>query len=146
MVFLAILAIPVALALTMQQTTLSRDEAQVEYGASRSIYASLAIYRNAVAAYKATHPSATGVVPDSALGLPAWYAKHGRFGHVLTASGGWVYYMPPEGAVPSLRAMAGNAAPATFGLAVSGIMRTLGSPTTIALPAGIPDGSVVLMV
>lgn len=121
--------------------TEQHSNSAAEHSTIDTVSQSLLIYRTAVGEYRKSHPGFTGTA--SSLALPSWFRQPAGFGNIITASNAFVYYSQE---LPGLSAALYQE---TESLAV-GINRggRLVSPSRgdvgIALPAGIPEGAVVL--
>lgn len=112
-------------------------------GEASAISGSMMVYRNAVSTYAKANPSVTGSVADASLSLPTWYTKMSGVSNYVTGGKGYVYYsnLRPELAHRLLKD--------TNNTVLSGIKRSgmlynpISGTSTIAIPATIPDESVV---
>ena len=75
----------------------ARDPA-LDLAQSDSRANNLALYRSLVVLYAASHPSATGTVPDSALLLPPWFRRDPAWAHQILPGGRVIVYA--QGSVP----------------------------------------------
>ena len=123
--------------ISFEQKTSTQTEAT-------AISGNMMVYRNFVTAYAVANNTITGTVADSALGLPGWYNRIVTVRNYVENGKGYVYFF--EGnqsdmayAIVKLGKQAVNAGIKTNGLLVNPM-----SSTTLALPAPIPDGSVVI--
>lgn len=112
-------------------------------GEASAISGSMMVYRNAVSTYAKANPGVTGSVADASLALPTWYTKMSGVSNYVTGGKGYVYYSNsrPELAYRLLKD--------TNNTVLSGIKRSgmlynpISGTSTIAIPATIPDESVV---
>lgn len=120
--------------------TLAAANAQGEVAA---ISGNMIVYRSYVVSYAVANPAVTGAVADGSLGLPAWYNKNTALSNYVTGGKGYVYYAVPPGQLAyQLLKDTNNSIYA--GVKQSGfVVNPLGGTSTIAVPAAIPDGSVV---
>ena len=112
-------------------------------GEVSAIGGSMMVYRNAVSQYARANPGITGAVADTSLALPAWYTKISGVSNYVTGGKGYVYYSSqrPELAYQLLKDT-GNSV--MCGIVRSGFLyNPIGGTSTIAIPAAIPDESVV---
>lgn len=118
------------------ETASDRNEAAAINGNMR-------VYRNAVISYAANNPTASGTIADAALGLPSWFNHMPAVSNIVVAGKGYVFY---SSVTPGL---AYEITKATDNSILIGINRggmlinPLSGNSGIALPAGIPEGSVV---
>lgn len=141
---LALLTLIASIASTSEQWSLDlaqRQEAVASGG-------SLRIYANAVARFAKANPGFSGTAPASALDLPTWFSPQLGTSHVVVGGNAYVYFVPGNGTVDLHRMFPEDevSLPLMFGVASKGY---LSSPTAgasaLALPAGVPDGAVVLV-
>lgn len=143
---LSILAAVLALVGTLFLQTGSRTAANANGTEAAAIVGNMMVYRNAVSPYARNNPAAVGTVIDSALGLPSWYQRIAGVNHYLNAGTGYVYFSTtrPEVAYQILKA-SNNAI--NTGIKRSGYLvnplSTTNYSSPVALPAAIPEGSVV---
>ncbi|MNC22889.1 PilM [compost metagenome] len=109
-----------------------------------AISESLMIYRNSVAAFAGSNPSAVGVMDDSVLNLPSWYVTPPGTSHYLATGTSYVYY------TQALPGLVGELAVKTESINVGTNQGGyLVSPnvghTAISLPAQIPQAAVVII-
>lgn len=110
-----------------------------------AVTSNMLTYRNAVARYALNNPLATGVIADTALGLPAWYRKHGSLGNYVSAGRSYVFYS--GGDMPGLAgAVYAKTESAAVGVNASGMLNTpTRGNTGIALPTQVPNQAVVIL-
>jgi hypothetical protein len=140
-----------ALAMTVTISTMTRVVTTQTRALSKSevhaMAGSMAVYRNYVVAYASTSPGASGSVADAALGLPSWYAKQGGIANYVSAAKGYVYVAQPQGNLAYVLAKRLDGS-INVGIKQNGYLYSPFSSTNtsipIALPAAIPDGSVVI--
>lgn len=103
---------------------------------------SLLVYRAAAAEYAHSNPGFSGAPVEVALNLPAWYVKQNGVTSYITGGVSYTYVAAPPAGLPAV--LAKQTESATVGINRQGVLY---SPTTgytsIAVPATIPDGSVV---
>lgn len=106
------------------------------------------VYRQAVTAYLAANPTATGTVADASLALPSWYVKTAGITNLIDAGIPYVFTTtPPRGLPNRLMNITNNSA--TVGTKIGGILINPYSTTNISLPiavpSSIPDSAVVIV-
>ncbi|WP_241136349.1 type IV pilus biogenesis protein PilM [Achromobacter insuavis] len=126
----------------------SDDKEHVIEARGATTGASIRIYRTAVAAYAADHPTVTGAVPDSELPLPTWFRNVYTVRNYVQGSKAFVYLVPQGAARVDLGTMTlsdqDEPLSAFVGIAQSGLLQTPGAGATqIVLPTVIPNGSIV---
>jgi hypothetical protein len=109
-----------------------------------TVTVSMLVYRNAVANYLYSNPAASGVIPDGLLNLPSWYVKPQGLNNVVVGAKSYTFYSL------SLPGLAGELAKRTesfnVGTNQNGVLLSPNLPNSgIALPAQVPNGSVVLI-
>lgn len=131
-----------ALIFSSMQTS---KEGIIASGDMAAVTSNMLTYRNAVARYALNNPLATGVIADTALGLPAWYRKHGSLGNYVIAGRSYVFYS--GGDMPGLAgAIYAKTESAAVGINASGVLNTpTRGNTGIALPAQVPNQAVVIL-
>ena len=138
---LALLTLIAALSSTSEQSDLDAQQYQEAVAAGGS----LRIYANAVARFAHANPSFTGTAARSALDLPVWFRPQlGTDNHVVA---GKAYVFATGQRVPDLSRMFPEdeiGMPYLVGVARGGYLSSpSGGVSILALPAAIPDGSVV---
>lgn len=108
------------------------------------ISVSILVYRNAVAEYAYSNPAFVGIVSDALLNLPSWYVKPPNLSNYIFNTKSYSFY---TGSLPGL---AGELARQTESIHVgtnqNGVLLAPNMVNSgIALPAQIPNGSVVLI-
>lgn len=128
---------------TSQQLTQERAQAN-----ARSLGASMLTVRNALEAYMSAHPSASGSVAMSALGLPSWMILDPRIQVQIYSGRGFVYLVPadfPLSGRPGLtRLFSTDGAAGLAGIAHHQLLVTGAMGASLSLPASIPENSIVL--
>lgn len=119
--------------------------AEAQASDSSALGSTLLVVRNALAAYMHSHPTASGSVPLSALGLPGWVRPDARIHALISGGRGFVYYTPQE-PLGNLAALFGSTPSALVGLARDSRLESSVTEITTHLPASIPDRSVVLII
>lgn len=127
--------------ISFEQKTSTQTEAT-------AISGNMMVYRNFVTAYAMANNTITGTVADSVLGLPGWYNRIGTVRNYVENGKGYVFFF--EGnqgdtayAIVKLGNQAINAGIKKNGFLVNP-MSTTNYVSPLALPASIPDGSVVI--
>lgn len=125
---------------------LNQSEVQVVQTANvDSLATNILIYSSYVNAYAAVNAGMQGSVPDSSLGLPAWFAKRPEIANVVANGSGFVFTQTnPTGLLGTLSMRAGQSVMIGSRQGVSLVSPDFGVVTGIALPAGIPNGAVVV--
>ena len=128
-------------------TSLQLTQERVQANA-RSLGLSMLAVRNALEAYMTAHPSASGSVALSALGLPSWMLLDTRIQVQIYSGRGFVYVDPvdfPLSGRPGLTPLFSNdGAAGLAGIAHHQMLVTGAMGSTLALPASIPENSIVL--
>ncbi|WP_454688229.1 type IV pilus biogenesis protein PilM [Achromobacter aloeverae] len=138
----AIALLVAMLLLGMGAEKLQADRRDETIAYAQALGNNLAIYRAAVARYAQANPAYQGTVTDAALGLPTWFKKFSNANNVISGGKVYVFYLPP-GDRPSLDEMTPEPSGLT-GVARSGRLVSPATQTvSIALPAVIPEGSIV---
>jgi len=112
-------------------------------GEAAAVSGNMMVYRTAVTQYASANPAVTGSVADSSLTLPTWYVHISGVSNYVNAGKGYVYYSNQR------PALAYKLVKDTNNSLLAGIKRSgylfnpINGTTTIALPAAIPDESVV---
>lgn len=126
-----------------------RQRAEQSQAEAQTVGRNLAIYRVAVDSYFRANPAALGEVPDSALGLPAWFRKYRGLGNVVEPGRAIVYYAPAPGSRPALTSLLApnEGSPSLLmGVARGGWLQSPGQATpTIQLPPAVPEGAIVFI-
>ncbi len=139
---LALLTLIAALASTSEQSTLDTQQHQVAAAAGGS----LRIYASAVARFAQANPAFTGTAPRSALDLPVWFSPQLGTDNQVVGGKAFVFFLPSD-SQPDLYRMFPEdevGLPYQFGVARDGHLRSpSGGSSVLALPAAIPEGSVV---
>ncbi|MCA7889025.1 type IV pilus biogenesis protein PilM [Burkholderia contaminans] len=124
-----------------QQTT--AEQSQTSY--TQVVAESMAMYRNYVVAYARANPGVTGTVPDTSLGLPAGFNKINIISNYAAGGLGYAYVtqaQTPAGLASTLQS--NQSGDLFIGFKKNGVLVTpSGGTSPIALPAAIPDGSLV---
>ena len=140
----ALLALVAALASTSEQETLDVLQKQEVVTAGGS----LRIYANAVARFAKANPGFSGTAAASALDLPTWFNPQVGTGNIVVGGTAYVYLVPGNGRVDLYRMFPEDEVglPLLFGVVRNGF---LNSPTAgtaaLAIPAGVPEGAIVLV-
>ncbi len=112
-------------------------------GQAAAISGNMMVYRTAVSQYAAANPAVTGSVADTSLSLPTWYVHMSGISNYVSSGKAYVYYSSQQ------PALAYKLVKETNNSLLAGIKRSgylfnpLNGTTTVALPAAIPDQSVV---
>lgn len=110
------------------------------------IAGNMMVYRNAVLAYAEANPGVTGQVSDSNLALPAWFAHVNGVANYVNAGKGYVFYPNSQnGLAYTILKMSNNSI--NVGIDQNGYVVSplpLSGPSTIPVPAAIPNGAVVI--
>lgn len=110
---------------------------------NESIAGNMQVYKNAIVKYVELTPAAAGAIPDSALTLPTWYTRFQGVSNYVVAGKVYVYYV---GRAELASIIVTKTESITAGINKGGIlMHPREGNTGIALPAVIPESSVVLM-
>lgn len=127
---------------TLGDLTQRSEESALRADAS-AIAHNLIIYRNALAEYAHNNSGITGLVPDNALSLPAWYVHlPGINGYVASGDSFTFYVAPPAGLMAKLAELTNSSAAIGYASAGRLISATEGA-TDIVIPAVIPNGAAV---
>lgn len=105
----------------------------------------MAMYRNYVVAYAQANPGASGTIQDTALGLPAGFNRFKGITNYVSGGIGYAYITQAQAPAGLASQMQANQSGDLFiGFKKNGVLVTpSGGISPIALPAAIPDGSVV---
>lgn len=127
----------------MLRTDHSSIEA-AEHSTLDTISESLLVYRTAVGQYRDSHPGFTGTAGAASLSLPTWFRQPAGFSNIITATNTFVFYTQE---IPGLGAeLYQKTESQAVGINRSGRLITPSrGDAGIALPAGIPEGVVVLL-
>ncbi|WP_440057898.1 type IV pilus biogenesis protein PilM [Pseudomonas fragariae (ex Marin et al. 2024)] len=111
---------------------------------SEAIAGSMLVYRNYVSLYAVNNPAASGVIPDSALGLPAWYLRPTYLSNYVSAGKSYVYY---TAFVPGLAgAISASTGSINVGTNSGGVLNSSSNgQSIIVLPGQVPVSSVVIV-
>lgn len=128
---------------TSQQLTQERAKANAS-----SLGTSMLAVRNALEAYMTAHPSASGSVALTALGLPSWMLLDTRIQVLIYSGRGFIYLSPddfPLSGRPGLTSLfSSDGAAGIAGIAHHQQLVTGAMGSTLPLPASIPENSIVL--
>ncbi|KAG0166437.1 hypothetical protein DFQ30_007202 [Apophysomyces sp. BC1015] len=123
--------------------TQHKQESNAAIGEATAIGGNMGVYRNAVVNYARANTGVTSSVADTALGLPTWFNHMPTIGNYVTGGKGYVYFSTATPELAYLILKQSNNSVLT-GIKRSGVLyNPLSGTTSIALPAAIPDGSVV---
>lgn len=143
---LAILVAVLGFIGTLLLQTGSRTNVDANTTEAAAIAGNMIVYRNAVSPYAHNNPTAVGTINDSALNLPTWYQRIAGVNNYVNTGTGYVYFSTsrPELAYQILKATHNtiNIGIKQGGYLINPLSTTNYSAPT-ALPAAIPDGSVV---
>lgn len=126
-----------AVALSEQKHSAAQRHAQ-------SLGSSMLVIRNALAIYVQANPGASGPVELTSLGLPAWFTYPAGVHALIDGSRGYVYHNPASPR-PDLIQTLGQMPSGLIGVARHGVLVSGTQTTTIALPANVPEDSIVLI-
>lgn len=129
--------------LSMSEAAVSRQRALFSEAAVLS--QSVALYGSRVAQYRSANAGFSGTAADAALGLPAYYVKFPGTGNVVSGGRSYVYMADVSGGVRGYVYRNLGKSGATVGYATGGRLVSPGGTDQGALPGGIPEGSVVLV-
>lgn len=139
---LALLTLIAALSSSSEQSSLDAQQHQVAVAAGGSFR----IYATAVARFAQANPTFVGSAPRSSLDLPPWFSPQLGTDNQVVAGKAIVFFMPAD-ALPDVYRMFPEdelGLPYLFGVARNGYLSSpSGGASLQALPAGIPEGSVV---
>ena len=108
-----------------------------------SLSRNMLVYRSAAAEYAKGNTAFSGVPPDAALNLPAWFSKPTGVVTLITAGQSYTYFYgeAPAG-LPA--ALAERTQSILIGVNRSGVLVSPSSGQTgVPLPSAIPEGAVV---
>ncbi len=103
----------------------------------------LGVYRDAVRRFAEANPGFNGTVPDASLVFPSWYHRHPLWSNTLQGKQLAVFAREPVSAEfgTQLTELSSGSYFAGIADAAGGrLVSPLRGPTTVPLPAGVPDG------
>ncbi|MDH0071203.1 type IV pilus biogenesis protein PilM [Stenotrophomonas maltophilia] len=106
---------------------------------------SVALYGAKVAQYRSANTGFSGTVADTALGLPAYYTKFPGTGHNISGGRSYVYMAGVGNGLKGYVYRNLGKSGATVGYATGGRLVSPAGADQGVLPAGIPAGSIVLV-
>lgn len=110
---------------------------------NQAISGNMQVYKNAVVRFVELTPAASGAIPDSKLTLPGWYSRIQGVSNYVVGGKVYVYY---SGRAELASVIANRTESLTVGVNRGGVlMHPQAGNTGIALPAVIPESSVVIM-
>lgn len=122
----------------------NQAESAAEHSTIDTLAQSLLLYRSAAAEFAKANPAFTGTPADVALSLPTWFKKPAGISAYI--AGGQSYTFYPSGPAGLPAALADTTESELVGVKRSGVLVSPRSTSTaIALPASIPEGSVVAL-
>ncbi|MCC8501268.1 type IV pilus biogenesis protein PilM [Xanthomonas euvesicatoria pv. euvesicatoria] len=129
--------------LSMGSAALSQQRAM--FGEAAVIAQSIALYGVKVANYRMANTTFSGSVSDSVLNLPAYYVKFPGTGNTISGGRSYIYMAGVERGIRGYVYRNLDKSGATTGYAAGGRLVSAGGADQGTLPAGIPSGSVVLV-
>lgn len=139
----------VMIAILLSVASLSSSEKTTQSGdvlvsETKAISGSILLYRNYIARYVELNPTFVGEIPEDFLSLPVWYVKpYGLSNYVMIGVIYVFYEQPLPGLVGELTRRTESI---NVGANRNGYLVSPSNPNSgLALPAQIPNGSVVLM-
>lgn len=126
------------------QDGLGQKEQTALQSHAQNLGTSLLVVRNALSAYMQANPAAAGPVDLAALGLPAWFVAPAGVHALIQSPHAYVYHLPTAPR-PDLTQILGTFPSGMVGVARNGVLVSSAQSIHIALPAGIPNESIVLM-
>lgn len=137
----ALLLASTAFTTRLVQATTAQHEAAVVKVLSEQ----LAAYGYYVEQFASANPTLVGEMDAAGLGLPAWFKPDSALRHYIDNGAAYVYLVPATPAQGFAMAR-GLAVPDRVGLAIDGALQPAGGgAATVALPAAIPAGALVLV-
>lgn len=115
----------------------SSDEATVRMAGEH-----LSAYSNFVTAYARANTSTSGHVSDAQVAVPSWFSRLQSEGNYVAVGRSYVFVTPPNVAKGFAMARVINSPNA--GVKVNGALVVPGRVAGQALPAAVPEGSVVV--
>ncbi|MFD2274682.1 type IV pilus biogenesis protein PilM [Undibacterium arcticum] len=122
-----------------------KNQARTE---ATAIAGNMMLYRNYVVSYSRANQGISGTVADASLNLPTWFNRNSRLMNYMNAGKGYVYYTPTRSDL-AYQVAKGLGASINAGIKTNGNLispfSTTNTSTPIAVPAAIPDGSIVII-